>query len=534
MGNDWFETSADWAVKLTYQDLPQSVVESAKNQIASMLAAMIAGYASVEGKKIAVACGVSPVRPARKRKAQQLPSDPVKAAFLLSSWSMIHDYDDVMLGGHTGHSSVTVPLVLALTRGASGQDFILAQVVANEIAARFNIACALGQTRGQMASHLHLIGAAVARAKFEKLSADQMRQAIAFALASPGKLSLPAFLGSDAKFFCAAWPVRVGWEAIDCVHAGLQSAVDAVTGASGFLSLHAPHVQSDLIGGLGERWFTNTNSFKPYPCCGYISAAVDCVLDILGHAPVDVEKVRSITVEASMFTFGVDRLTQPYLVGPGSSIATLSFSPAFVVASTLLHGEFSTENYCAPRLQDPRLWRLVEKVRIRHSREQTRRSLFTGIPLGIALSTASWPVARAFLRDFNRLVFHGEGALKTHLRTIDLGLAWFSARRQGPPDLSRLTKPLGSEVNILLSSGKSTSAKRSIPRGFAGDGDWKSIRQLMRDKFFRCAQPVFDGELISECWALLERLESATPADLQRISAYQLSTTKYNNQRIGS
>src|ERR1700682_4946029 len=53
------------------------------------------------------------------------------AALLMASWSMVLDFDDVMLGGHTGHSSVLVPLAVGSAGGVSGAELILAQIVAN-------------------------------------------------------------------------------------------------------------------------------------------------------------------------------------------------------------------------------------------------------------------------------------------------------------------------------------------------------------------------------------------------------------------
>src|SRR5207237_7914279 len=101
------------------------------------------------------------------------------------SWSTVLDFDDVMLGGHTGHSSVLVPLAIGSTGGRSGAELILAQIVANEVAARINMVCAVGSTRSQMATHLHLVGAAAARAKLERLDEDSFTAALGFALSYP-------------------------------------------------------------------------------------------------------------------------------------------------------------------------------------------------------------------------------------------------------------------------------------------------------------------------------------------------------------
>lgn len=503
-----------WAAGLKYEDIPQDVIEAAKNQVASMLAAVLHGYHSREGEMIRRAFGVEDGREQGGVPIGLLSGDQAKAVFLLSSWSMIHDYDDVMLGGHTGHSSVLVPYLLAMARRGTGREVLLAQVVANEVAARFNIACALGETRGQMASYLHLIAASVARAKYEQRDASTMASVLAFALAAPSKLSLPGFLGADTKFFCAAGAIRSGWEAVDCIDAGLRSTQDTVSGAHGFFGALATSTYGALFADLGERWYTMTNSFKAYPSCGYISSSVDAALAIMSTQPIDHDQIHAVEIEASMFTCGVERLTRPYLAGAESSLATLTFSPAFVVASTLVHGEFTPANLTGPRLEDVRVWALAERVRVRHARRHTRSALFTGIPTGVMLSKAPWREAGPFLRKFNRAVFGRENRLISVLRNADLVVQWMTSRRAGLSDFRRITKPMGSTVRVLTRDGATHQATCEIPQGFAG-AEGRPVRRMLREKYLAAAAGFGHGEAAAR-WSLLERLDSASAEDMAR------------------
>src|SRR6185436_11726371 len=184
---------ASWASALKLAYVPRRVREQAVNQLLSMLAAVYSGYDSDLGAPIERAfashtSGAARIFPTR------VDAPPSHAAMVMASWSMVLDYDDVMLGGHAGHSSVLVPLSMA--SGHSGSMLLLAQIVANEIAARINMVCALGSTRGQMATHLHLIAAAAAKAKLERLDAEEFAAALGFALSYPSQALYPAFLGS--------------------------------------------------------------------------------------------------------------------------------------------------------------------------------------------------------------------------------------------------------------------------------------------------------------------------------------------------
>src|SRR5437667_8782436 len=154
---------ARWGAALDFAQLPDAVVEAAKTQLLSTLASVHAGYRSDLGQPIRNAFGLE------GSGAHAIPAGistaPAQAAFLMAAWGIVLDFDDIMLGGHTGHSTALVPLAYAQRKQSSGRDLLLAQIVANEITARVNLAVALGPVRGQMASHVHLLGAAAARAK---------------------------------------------------------------------------------------------------------------------------------------------------------------------------------------------------------------------------------------------------------------------------------------------------------------------------------------------------------------------------------
>src|SRR5438045_6502346 len=132
------EHMASWAVGLRLEDVPQRVREHAKNQIFSIMGAVHSGYASDLGPALERTFHWRSAGPARVLPTGEA-TDPVHAAVLMSAWCMALDYDDVMLGGHTGHSSVLVPLAFADVHGLSGENLLLAQIASNAIAASINM-----------------------------------------------------------------------------------------------------------------------------------------------------------------------------------------------------------------------------------------------------------------------------------------------------------------------------------------------------------------------------------------------------------
>lgn len=507
---------ARWAAGLRLEECPARVREQAVNQVLSTLAALYSGWDSDLGRPVEAA-----LRPPARGGARVVPTGvaapPAHAAALMASWSMVLDYDDVMLGGHTGHSSVLVPFAMGSAGGHTGAELMAAQIVANEVAARINMVCAVGSTRGQMATHLHLLAAAAARAKLEGLGADEFAESLAFAVSYPAQALYPAFLGSDAKALCAGLPVRVGMEAVDAVRAGLKAPADPLDDPRGFFAAKAGVPVRDFLGGLGERWHTETNSYKIYPVCGYLCSALDAVLDLTGGHEFSVDEVESVDVWASLFTVGMDAHSAPYLDGARSRVSTLTFSTPFVIASAILAREFTPRQLKRAWIEDARVWALAARVRARHDVGLTLKALTADIPIGAALRrTRRWQAA-AFGWGIAKTVFGRWGQLR-RLDTFRLvaGLAAAAGDRSAF-DFTRSTKPMGARVEIRLRDGRRLGRAVSIPRGFAGApaaGDGRRVRDLMREKFVAAASAALGAGRAARAAVLLEDLERLSPSEV--------------------
>ncbi|HEV7767514.1 MAG TPA: MmgE/PrpD family protein [Thermoanaerobaculia bacterium] len=497
---------AQWASALTLEQVPRRVRDAAVNQVLSTLGAVFSGWSSDLGAPLAQAFpspgdGPSTIIPSGVRAPAS------HAAMLMASWSMVLDFDDVMLGGHTGHSSVLVPLALA--EGRTGEELLLAQIVANEVAARINMVCAVGSTRGQMATHLHLLAAAAARAKLEGLSAEQFSQALAFALSYPAQALFPSFLGSDAKVMCAGWPVRMGMEAVDAVRAGLAAQENLLDDPRGFFAINARVPVRDFLGGLGERWHTETNSYKIYPVCGYLCSALDATLALVREENVSADDALSVEVSGSVFTVGMDAHSAPYLDGARSRIATLTFSTPFVIASAILAREFTPAQLKRSWIEEPRVWGLASRVRSVHDVALTVEALQADIPIGAALRRVGPLQAAGFAWHLAGQAFGRAGRIRRLRETLRLVRALAaSAGETGAMEFQLSTKPLGARVAIRVRDGRLLTRAVSIPRGFAGNPE--NARALMREKFLRCAGAVIGEGRAEEVVVKVETLEWLT------------------------
>lgn len=509
---------ARWGAALSLDEVPETVRRQAVNQVLSTLGAVYSGFTSDLGPPLAAA--LAPAAPGAARVIPTgAPATPAHAAFQMAAWSMVLDYDDVMLGGHTGHSSVLVPLAFAAAEGRSGGDLVLAQVVANEIAARINMVCAVGSTRGQMATHLHLLAAAAARAKLAGFDAGRFAAALGFALSYPARALFPAFLGSDAKVMAAAWPLRMGLESVEAVAAGLTAPADVLDDPRGLFATLAAVPVREFLGGLGERWHTATNSFKVYPACGYLAAVLDATLEIVRqHRPAAAE-VAAVEVSASIFTYGMDAHSAPYLDGPRSPLAALTFSTPYTVACALVAGELGPEQLTRRWRRDPRVWELAARVRVRHDTRRTLRALTADIPVGAALTRIGRMQAAGFGLALAGKAFGRGGRWRRPLTALRLaaGLAAAAGSRR-PLNLENASKPLGARVEVVTGDGRRLSAEVDVPRGFAGAGDWRQSRRLMHHKLVTCATPVVGAAAAAEAAVLAAELPALPAGGVRRLT----------------
>jgi len=230
------------------------------------------------------------------------------AIYGAAALSMALDFDDYVCFGHTGHSGVLVPLMLAASTGSPAGEQLVAQTIANEVEARLGGACLVGPLNGQLWSFIHVAGAALAAGRLLGLDAEAMANALAIALYQAPRATVPGFMAPDSKLLTAAEPTVAGLRAARLAAAGVTGPVDALEHPEGFLTAFADAPLPGMLGGLGEGWTTRTLCVKPYPGCAYLDTTVDALLSL---GPPAADDVREVVVEASLLTYELDRMSRP-------------------------------------------------------------------------------------------------------------------------------------------------------------------------------------------------------------------------------
>lgn len=455
------EDLARWASRVQLDDVPDRVTELAASQVLSHLAAIRTGLRCEPGRRIVRALG-SPLQ-----------QDVTGSARVLAAAGAWLNLDDTAYAGHLGPSTVAVPVAYAYALGLSGADLLRSVIVSNECAARITASATLGPFRGQTALHTHLAGTVAGRLRSEDAPARVWENALALALSAPPWTLMRGFLGTDARLLHVPMAVRMGLDACDAAAAGLAGATDLIEHPDGFLAQFAAVPLPEAVtAGLGERWHTETLSFKLHPGGPGIDAAIDCAADLHralpGLAPSDIREVR---VHASRYTVRAAEMAALHMDGHRTPFGALVLTVPYPVATTLLTGRLTVDDFFAPAVEDPLRWALADKVSLHHDPSMTRQ-MFSGVaPFGEAVRQAG-ERARPWLAAF-------------------AGQDLLAGEAFPPPasSFSQATKPTPARVTVLLRDGRSCTRELAIPRGGAGPELRAGHRDLAAEKFIAAGGP---------------------------------------------
>jgi hypothetical protein len=194
---------------------------------------------------------------------------------------------------------------------------------------------------------------------------------------------------------------------------------------------------------------------------------VDCAIAL--HGPVvarGVTEVDEVAVEASLYTILADRTAASYVDGPKTPMGALLLGTAYPVASALLTGRLTPDDFLPPAVGRTERWELAAKVRLSHDPAMTRELFGGDAPFGEAIRQAGTR-AEPWLYSVG-----GDELVQL------LG-------NPAPPrrSFTNSTKRTPARVTVRFRDGSTVSRSRLIPAGAAGSEHHATHAHLMREKF---------------------------------------------------
>ena len=426
---------AEFAADLSYDTLPEDVVERARMFVLDGAAVMVGAAAFARENDDHMLRNylelVAPSQGPSTVIGHGMRTSPMLAAFANGALMEVLDYSDSNLEHLTHNGTPVLPAALAVAEqvGASWGQVATALIAGYEVHTRLLTAVQPGHWyRGfQSPGTFGTSGAAMAAGRLLGLGADGLAEALGisgFIMAvSNGDNE---FRGHTVK------PVHGGQGAM----CGVSSAFLARSGyRSGPLegeppryhaALHilsdGPDLQKPLLD-LESKWHSRDVAFKPYPLGHLIVGPVEAVLDLMAEQPIDAEAVERVDV--ATYRAAVHGCGKKYST-PESNYVDCHFSIPFCVAATLIEKEMTPRQLRNGFITDARVHELAARVVVEEDTEMTARF------------PAEWPLALSIrMRD---------GTVRE--RRIDR-VKWSDSR---PPSWQELVEKFESQVEPVLGS----------------------------------------------------------------------------------
>ena len=361
---DYLNKISDFCADLKYTDLPEEVIQRAKEVIADSLAVIAAGAQEQEVCELTARLYKNSGQSVLLGDGRR--TDPMNAALINGTAGTFLELDEgnQFARGHPAIHVVPAVLAQAEAEKLSGRDLILALVLGYEIGARIGIAAKI-----RMSMHPHgtwgTTGAAVAVGKLMGYNAGQFKELInvssCLALATSRKTMLE---GGTVRNVYSGVSNYMGVLAHNLTVSGFTGEADGLgTGTVYGQVISETFDTGAMLEDLGQRYEIARNYFKMHACCRYNHSTLDALEKIARNLPdqrIPYNKVKS--VEVKTYSLAAQLCDQ----NPQNMLAA-KFSIPFAVATYLYHNDTGLACFRAEKVSVPEIKALANKVTVREN-----------------------------------------------------------------------------------------------------------------------------------------------------------------------
>ena len=357
---------AEFAASLTYAAVPGDVATSVQLRTLDILGIALAAstrdsapsiFGMLEGWGASGDCTVI--------GAKRTAAPPLA---VLANGALAHslDFDDTHSPSITHASAVVVPVALALGEagGLDGRAVLTAAVAGYEAITRIGQAASGAfHARGFHATAVcGPFAAALVAGRLTGLSVDRLTAALGIAGSFASGVMEYLEDGSWVKRVHAGWAGQGGVVAAALAAGDFTGPATILEGRFGlYRTLLGQDPAREPFDDLGTRWETPAIGFKPYPCCHYNHAYLDCALELRQAHRLEAESIEA--VECLVPAGQVPIVCEPRAakLRPRSAYDA-QFSLPYSVACALLDGHVDLDTYAPEHLDDPARLDLASRV----------------------------------------------------------------------------------------------------------------------------------------------------------------------------
>jgi 2-methylcitrate dehydratase PrpD len=337
--------------EITWADLPVAAQHQARRCLLDALGALIAGTNTPVAKLMADFAveqyGGDEATLLVDGRRTSLAGAALANGFAANALDIDDGYR--LIKGHPGVCVLPVLLAAAERRGdVSGQVFLTAFIAGYEIGIRAGLIRHATYQTYHASGSWGAISAAAAAGKLWGLEADILRHALG--TAEYHAPIAPMMKGIDTP---SMGKDGIGWGAM----VGIASVLLAQRGFSGIEPLFSDAPDPAWISSLGQHYEILNLYFKPFASCRWAQPAIAGALEIAREhrlVPADIASIKIYTFEAAA------RLTRK----PPQNTEEAQYHLAYPVAVALTDGEVGPRQVTPPRLFDPAILALAERVEV--------------------------------------------------------------------------------------------------------------------------------------------------------------------------
>jgi len=387
----------DFIYRLNFKEIPEEVINKAKQCLMDSLGVIIGALLWPEGRKINKFDTDNSGLEITTLLGTGLKVPTLQAVFKHASLSEVLEFQDghASAGLHPGTSVIPSAVAIGELKGISGKELLVSIVSGYEILGRIG-SLIYGKSWGKISPTglVGSLGSATAAGKILGLSKRELLSALGIAsYLTPLSVGENFFTGFSCKPFQGGQGAEVGVKAIKLVMEGFSSSPNFLFGSPpGYVGLYAVFYSkgdqleakfyskedkieakedkieagASLTEKLGEKFAISEVYFKPYPCGRLIHAAIDCIIALRKKYKINKEEIKHIRILTNTKTAW--SLGQNY-TDINSTFHKRQLSVPYVVATTLIEGQFKLEQLKPNRCKDEEIISLESKITVERSTE---------------------------------------------------------------------------------------------------------------------------------------------------------------------
>ena len=359
----------DYALKLSYRDLPQEVIRRTKHIVMDTLGCALGGAESPPAKIArAAASEITSVVPSTVLISGHKTS-PDLAAFANGAMIRYLDFNDTYAGSPTCHPSDLLAPVLAVVdaRNGNGKDVILGTVLGYEMLCGLIDAGSKERGHSWDQSTYGVIAAAVVAAKLFGHTKEQMANAISLAVAS--HISLEQIRRGQISHWKGCALANASRNAVFCAMLaakGMTGPEEVFEGKAGFLNSTGIRFEIRPFADSADTYRIMKARLKAFPSGYFSQSAIEAILNLRSQIP-DLDDVKEIRLQT--FPAGYEVMGSGEANWQPETRESADHSLPFVMAVALMEGNVEIRHYDEMYYKRSDVRALMQKIKVRIGEE---------------------------------------------------------------------------------------------------------------------------------------------------------------------